>query len=97
MFSFEFRVVTDSTVGIGLTALFSPKVLCWFSEINILILKYWIGEKEIGFENYFEFWCEGWGCWDGGEEGRRGGGGGGLEREELLLRYHSGDQNLMLF
>ena len=35
-------------VGIGLTALFSPKVLCWFSEINILILKYWIGEKEIG-------------------------------------------------
>ena len=48
MFSFEFRAVTDRTVGIGLTALFSPKVLCWFSEINILILKYWIGEKEIG-------------------------------------------------
>ena len=45
MFSFEFRAVTDRTVGIGL---FSPMVLCWFNEINILILKYWIGEQEIG-------------------------------------------------
>ena len=52
MFSFGFRAVTDRTVGIELTALFSPKVLCWFSEINILILKYWIGEKEVGFENH---------------------------------------------
>ena len=53
MFILIWIAATDRTIGIGPAALFSPKVLCWFSEMKVLIFDTGLGgRKNFGFQNY---------------------------------------------